>query len=60
MLQIIRPLTGTVIIWLTFFFIQKVKAIFAPEHGFRGDVEGGLHLEDNIDPQTRAPIYSLY
>lgn len=38
----------------------KVKAIFAPEHGFRGDVEGGLHLEDNIDPQTRAPIYSLY
>ncbi|MDZ7797403.1 MAG: DUF1343 domain-containing protein [Candidatus Marinimicrobia bacterium] len=38
----------------------KVKAIFAPEHGFRGDVEGGLHLEDNIDPQTGAPIYSLY
>ncbi|MDZ7821927.1 MAG: DUF1343 domain-containing protein [Candidatus Marinimicrobia bacterium] len=28
----------------------KVKAIFAPEHGFRGDTEAGVHLEDNNGP----------
>lgn len=37
-----------------------VKAIFAPEHGFRGDEEGGIHLENNIDPKSGAPIYSIY
>lgn len=38
----------------------KVKAIFAPEHGFRGDEEGGIHLSDNIDPKSGATIYSIY
>ncbi len=37
-----------------------LKAIFAPEHGFRGDEEGGIHLENNIDPRSGAPIYSIY
>ena len=37
-----------------------VKAIFGPEHGFRGDEEGGIYLEDNIDPKSGAPVYSLY
>ncbi len=38
----------------------EVKAIFAPEHGFRGDTEAGVHLEDNTDPGTGAVIYSIY
>ena len=37
-----------------------LKAIFAPEHGFRGDEEGGIHLENNVDPKSGATIYSIY
>jgi len=37
-----------------------IKAIFGPEHGFRGDEEGGIYLEDNTDPKSGAPVYSLY
>jgi uncharacterized protein YbbC (DUF1343 family) len=38
----------------------KVQAIFAPEHGFRGDEEGGIHLSNNVDPKSGATIYSIY
>ena len=38
----------------------KVKAIFAPEHGFRGDISAGKAVEDSIDTRTRVRIYSLY
>lgn len=38
----------------------KVKAIFAPEHGFRGNISAGKTVKDDIDPRTGARIYSLY
>lgn len=39
--------------------IQIVK-IFAPEHGFRGEVEAGGTIENQIDPKTKIPIVSIY
>lgn len=38
----------------------RVSAIFAPEHGFRGEAEAGEHIKDGKDPATGLPIYSLY
>jgi len=38
----------------------NLKAIFAPEHGFRGDAQAGDAIPGGIDPKTQAPIYSLY
>lgn len=37
-----------------------VKAIYAPEHGFRGDRNAGASVASYTDPQTRLPVYSLY
>ncbi|MFZ1299257.1 MAG: DUF1343 domain-containing protein [Saprospiraceae bacterium] len=39
--------------------IQIVK-IFAPEHGFRGDVEAGGAIENQFDLKTGLPIVSIY
>lgn len=38
----------------------KVKCVFAPEHGFRGSVEAGEHIENNIDAGTGVKVISLY
>ncbi|MGC1379516.1 MAG: DUF1343 domain-containing protein [Candidatus Baltobacteraceae bacterium] len=38
----------------------KVVAIFAPEHGFRGDRGAGADVASYVDPQTHLPVYSLY
>jgi len=38
----------------------NVKAIFAPEHGFRGQNAAGELLEDLIDDDTGIKVYSLY
>lgn len=37
-----------------------LKAIFAPEHGFRGTTEGGYALNDSMDLKSGAMIYSIY
>lgn len=37
-----------------------LKAIMAPEHGFRGDVEAGEHVDKEIDPKTGVPVLSIY
>jgi uncharacterized protein YbbC (DUF1343 family) len=37
-----------------------VRAIFAPEHGFRGDRLAGASVASYTDPQTGLPVYSLY
>ena len=39
--------------------IQVVK-VFGPEHGFRGQASAGVKVADEIDPQTRIPVISLY
>lgn len=38
----------------------RVKAIFAPEHGFRGKEDAGAIIKNGKDLQTGIPIYSLH
>jgi uncharacterized protein YbbC (DUF1343 family) len=38
----------------------KVRKVFAPEHGFRGQAANGEKVHSGIDPVTRLPIISLY
>jgi uncharacterized protein YbbC (DUF1343 family) len=38
----------------------RLVALFGPEHGIRGDVDGGRHIADARDPVTGVPVYSLY
>lgn len=38
----------------------KIKTIFAPEHGFRGDADAGEHVKNGVDQKTGIPIISLY
>jgi uncharacterized protein YbbC (DUF1343 family) len=38
----------------------KVKTIFAPEHGFRGQADAGESVADGKDTLTGLPIVSLY
>ncbi|TYP92581.1 Uncharacterized conserved protein YbbC, DUF1343 family [Fodinibius salinus] len=38
----------------------NVTALFAPEHGFRGDVGAGETIKEGIDQDTGLPVYSLY
>lgn len=38
----------------------KLTAILAPEHGFRGAVEAGAKVSDDIDRRTGARVWSLY
>ncbi len=37
-----------------------ITKIFAPEHGFRGDLANGETVEDGTDKKTGLPIISLY
>lgn len=38
----------------------NVTALFAPEHGFRGDAGAGETIENGIDQSTGLPVFSLY
>ena len=38
----------------------RVKAIFAPEHGFRGKADAGSVLNNEVDTKTGIRIVSLY
>jgi uncharacterized protein YbbC (DUF1343 family) len=38
----------------------RLKAIYAPEHGFRGDRGAGATVASSVDPETRLPVFSLY
>ncbi|MBV9232969.1 MAG: DUF1343 domain-containing protein [Candidatus Eremiobacteraeota bacterium] len=38
----------------------RIKAIYAPEHGFRGDRNAGASVASYVDPKTHLPVYSLY
>jgi uncharacterized protein YbbC (DUF1343 family) len=37
-----------------------LKALFGPEHGIRGQVEGGEKITSGLDPETGVPVISLY
>ncbi len=38
----------------------RVRKVFAPEHGFRGQADAGEKVQNSIDLQTGVPIISLY
>ena len=38
----------------------ELVALYAPEHGVRGDVHAGDHVEDFVDPATGVTVYSCY
>ncbi len=38
----------------------KLVALFAPEHGLRGDVHAGEEITDDVDRRTGLPVHSLY
>jgi len=38
----------------------KVKKVFAPEHGFRGNADAGELVKDGFDTKTGLPVLSLY
>jgi uncharacterized protein YbbC (DUF1343 family) len=38
----------------------NLVALYGPEHGLRGDVEGGVKIEGGRDPKTGVVIHSLY
>jgi uncharacterized protein YbbC (DUF1343 family) len=38
----------------------RLVALLAPEHGIRGDAAAGAKIEDETDPKTGVPIFSLY
>ena len=38
----------------------KLVAIFAPEHGMRGQAEAGERVRGGVDANTGVPIHSLY
>jgi uncharacterized protein YbbC (DUF1343 family) len=38
----------------------RLTALFGPEHGIRGDLQGGLAVEFYTDGRTGLPVYSLY
>ena len=38
----------------------ELAALFGPEHGVRGDADAGVLVNDEIDPVTGAPVFSLF
>ncbi len=38
----------------------NVRAIFSPEHGFRGTEDAGANIDNSVDEKTGIPILSLY
>ena len=38
----------------------RLTALFAPEHGIRGDLQAGAAMADVTDPETGIPVYSAY
>lgn len=38
----------------------NITALFAPEHGFRGEAGAGELIEDGIDQDSGLPVFSLY
>lgn len=38
----------------------NLVALFAPEHGVRGDAHAGDDVDNAVDPNTNLPVYSLH
>ncbi|HYH81155.1 MAG TPA: DUF1343 domain-containing protein [Longimicrobium sp.] len=38
----------------------RLVALYGPEHGVRGNIEGGVHIANQRDSATGVPVFSLY
>lgn len=38
----------------------KLVGLYGPEHGVRGDVHAGDHVDNSVDEATGVPVYSIY
>lgn len=38
----------------------RLGALFAPEHGIRGDLLAGEPVTDTVEPKTGVPVFSIY
>lgn len=38
----------------------NLTTLFAPEHGVRGEQQGGVVVHNHIDPHSGLPVYSLF
>lgn len=38
----------------------ELVALYAPEHGVRGDIHAGDFVDNAVDPATGVPVYSIY
>jgi uncharacterized protein YbbC (DUF1343 family) len=38
----------------------NLVALYGPEHGLRGGIEGGVRIASGIDERTGVPVHSLY
>ena len=38
----------------------NIKAIYAPEHGFRGKADAGEKVDNTVDEKTGIPVISIY
>lgn len=38
----------------------ELVGLYSPEHGVRGDVHAGDHVDNYTDPATGVPVYSIY
>jgi uncharacterized protein YbbC (DUF1343 family) len=38
----------------------QLVALYGPEHGLRGGIEGGVKIASGVDEQTGVPVHSLY
>lgn len=38
----------------------RLRALFGPEHGIRGDAQAGESVDSAVDSRTGLPVYSLY
>ena len=38
----------------------RLVALYSPEHGLRGNVDGGEHISSGRDSRTGLPVFSLY
>ena len=38
----------------------RVEKVFSPEHGFRGNAQAGIKVDDGVDPVSGLKVISLY
>lgn len=53
-------ITGTHVLDTLLSLNVDIQALYAPEHGFRGNRGAGERIEDGIDQESGLPVFSLY